>query len=80
MKTIAGSYNAPTYLTAIPAKDSRQDAWTHYWQLHDIYSRIDFVMVSRSLRPEVDFPAAKIIDDPEWAEASDHRAILAIFR
>ena len=80
IKTITGKYNDPTYLTAISAKDSRQQAWTHHWALHDIYSRIDFIMVTRALRQEVDFPSAKIIDDEGWDKASDHRAILAIFR
>ncbi len=80
IKAITGNYNDPTYLTAIPAKDSHGEAWTHHWALHDIYSRIDFVMVSRGLRSDVDFPAAKIIDDADWDKASDHRAILAIFK
>jgi endonuclease/exonuclease/phosphatase family metal-dependent hydrolase len=80
IKAITGNYNDPTYLTAIPAKDSRDEAWTHHWALHDIYSRIDFVMVSRGIQDDVDFQAAKIIDDADWAKASDHRAILAIFR
>jgi endonuclease/exonuclease/phosphatase family metal-dependent hydrolase len=80
IKAITGNYNDPTYLTAIPAKDSRGEAWTHHWSLHDIYSRIDFVMVSRGIQNDVDFQAAKVIDDADWAEASDHRAILAIFR
>ena len=80
IKAITGNYNDPTYLTAIPAKDSRDQAWTHHWALHDIYSRIDYVMVSPGLKDEVDFQAAKIIDDADWDEASDHRAILAIFK
>jgi endonuclease/exonuclease/phosphatase family metal-dependent hydrolase len=80
IKAITGNYNDPTYLTAIPAKDSRGEAWTHHWALNDIYSRIDFVMVSRGLREDVDFQAAKIIDDVDWDKASDHRAILAIFK
>lgn len=80
VKTITGSYNSPGYLTAVPFKDSRGDAWTHYWRPHDIYSRIDFLMVSRSLRQELDFKASYIVDDPHWFEASDHRALLAIFR
>jgi endonuclease/exonuclease/phosphatase family metal-dependent hydrolase len=79
-KTVTGSYNDPGYLTAIPAKDSRGEAWTHYWSLHDIYSRIDFITVSRALRSEVDFRASHIIDDPAWNEASDHRPVLAIFK
>lgn len=80
LKTIAGKYNDPTYLTAIPAKDSRQMAWTHYWALQDIYSRIDFVMITPALKKEVDFPAARIIDDEDWNTASDHRPVLAIFK
>lgn len=80
IKTITGNYNDPAYLTAIPAKDSHHDAWTHHWALHDIYSRIDFIMVARALTQEVNFPAAKIIDDAEWDKASDHRAVLAVFK
>ena len=80
IKTITGNYNDPTYLTTIPAKDSRHDAWTYHWALHDIYSRIDYIMVTRELRKDVDFSAAKIIDDADWDTASDHRAVLAVFK
>lgn len=80
LKTITGSYNDPGYLTALPMKDSRGDAWTHHWALHDIYSRIDFITVSRALRPEVDFRASHIIDDPDWSKASDHRPLVGIFK
>ena len=78
-KTITGSYNDPGYLTALPLKDSRGHAWTHHWAPHDIYSRIDFITVSRALRPEVDFKNSHLLDPPEWDKASDHRALLAIF-
>ena len=79
-KAVTGSYNDPGYMTAIPFKDSRGHAWTHHWALHDIYSRIDFVTVTRALRPEVDFRASQIIDDADWDKASDHRPLLAIFK
>lgn len=79
-KAVTGSFNDPGYLTAIPVKDSRGHAWTHHWALHDIYSRIDFITVSRALRPEVDFRASHIIDDPKWSEASDHRPVMVIFK
>lgn len=78
-KTVTGSFNDPGYLTALPLKDSRGHAWTHHWSLHDIYSRIDFITVSRALRPEVDFRVSRIIDDPAWEKASDHRPLIAIF-
>lgn len=80
IKMITGDYNDPTYLTAIPAKDSNQEAWTHFWEINDIYSRIDFIMVNKALKEDTVFEAAKIIDDADWKEASDHRPILAIFK
>ena len=80
IKTVTGAYDSPGYLTAVPFKDSRGHSWTHYWRPHDIYSRIDFLMVTRPLRSELDFKASYIVDDPEWLDASDHRAVLAIFR
>jgi endonuclease/exonuclease/phosphatase family metal-dependent hydrolase len=79
-RAITGNYNDPGYLTAVRARDSRGHSWTHFWELHEIYSRIDFVTVSRALRREVDFPGSYIIDDEEWEKASDHRPILVIFR
>jgi len=78
--SITGAYNSPGYLTAIPAKDSRGESWTHYWSYQDIYSRIDFITVSQAMKPDVDFPNSRIIDEPEWKDASDHRPILAVFR
>jgi endonuclease/exonuclease/phosphatase family metal-dependent hydrolase len=79
-KSVTGSFNDPGYLTAVPFEDSRGEAWTHYWEQHDIYSRIDFVAVTRALRQELDFHASRLIDAPEWSEASDHRALLTIFK
>lgn len=79
-KSVVGSFNSPGYLTAIPAQDSSGTRWTHFWALHDVYARIDFIAVSPALKPDTDFRAAKILDDPEWETASDHRAILAIFK
>ena len=78
-KTVTGNYTDPGYLTTIPFKDSRGEAWTHYWELHDIYTRFDFVMVSGALKPGVDFSDSRIIEDPAWSAASDHRPLLAIF-
>ncbi len=80
IKTITGKPNDSSYLTAIPAKDSHNDAWTHYWARHDVYSRFDFIMVSQGLRKDVNYRAAKIIDDPEWHKASDHRPVMAVFK
>lgn len=80
IKTITGKYNDPGYLTAIPAKDSKNESWTHFWALQDIYSRFDFIFVSREMRKGINFHETKIIDDAGWDEASDHRAVMAVLK
>ena len=55
--------------------DERGECWTHYWKVSDTYSRIDFLMVSRSLWPEVLKQKSRIQFAPNWREASDHRLI-----
>lgn len=79
-KTLTGNSGDPAALTTIPLKDSHGEAWTHYWAAQDIYSRFDYVTVTLALKPEVDFRASRVIDDPAWVEASDHRPLLAVFR
>lgn len=67
-------------LKPIYMKDSRGEAWTHHWSNQDVYSRIDFIMVSQALGKEVLYSGCHIIDDPDWYKASDHRPLLAIFK
>jgi endonuclease/exonuclease/phosphatase family metal-dependent hydrolase len=78
--TVTGNYGSSVYLTAIPAKDSRGESWTHYWDYQDIYSRIDFISVSQALKREVDFAKSYIVEDAGWNRGSDHRALVAIFK
>lgn len=80
LKAIVGTYNTPGYLTAIRANDRAGVYWTHYWAIHDSYSRLDYIAVSQALRRETDFQGSRIIDDREWSEASDHRPLMALFR
>jgi endonuclease/exonuclease/phosphatase family metal-dependent hydrolase len=79
-RAILGKYQTPTYLTHIPLKDSRGDTWTHFYDQEDSYSRIDFIAVSKSLRPKIDRNQSKILDPPDWFTASDHRALLVTFK
>lgn len=67
-------------LRPIYMKDSRGEAWTHHWSNQDVYSRIDFIMVSQAMNKLVRYRDCQIIDDPMWDKASDHRPLLAIFR
>ena len=79
-RAIFGTYRTPEYLSPVHVKDSRGESWTHCWAYQDIYSRIDFVTVSKSLKRRVDKKSSRVIDDPSWEMASDHRPVLVRFK
>jgi endonuclease/exonuclease/phosphatase family metal-dependent hydrolase len=60
----------------INVKDSRGEAWTHYWEFQDMYSRFDYFFVSRPLEPYVDKRASHIYDALNFSSGSDHRPIV----
>lgn len=76
IKLIQGNYNHPHYMTPLPLKDRRGEYWTHFWEREDVYSRFDWILVSQTLKAEVNFDASRILDEPEWDKASDHRAVM----
>ena len=80
VRSITSHPDAAFRLRPVYLRDSRREAWTHHWAPHDIYSRIDFVTVSASLRDRVDYKASHIIDDDAWDKASDHRPLMVVFR
>ncbi|KAB2640680.1 MAG: endonuclease/exonuclease/phosphatase family protein [Verrucomicrobia bacterium] len=79
LRLITGNYGEADSLTALPVQDKQGERWTHFWELHDIYSRFDFITVTHGLKHEVDYDASRILDDPPWSAASDHRPLLAVF-
>ena len=80
LKEVMGSRNSPTALRDLWLKDNVGDRWTEYWSEADVYSRIDYILVSRNLLPAVDYPKSYVNRSPYWNEASDHRAVVAAFR
>ena len=60
----------------LPATDSHEETWTHFWRREDTYSRIDYMLVSPALQPFVTNDRAKIYDGPGVNEASDHRPVV----
>lgn len=79
-KTIIGNHRDPFYLTPVDLTDRNGENWTYHFGSQDSYSRIDFIMVSKSLKPHIDKSASRIIDGANWNLASDHRAIMAAFK
>jgi endonuclease/exonuclease/phosphatase family metal-dependent hydrolase len=80
MRAIHGPGNSPRSLMMIRLMDSRGQYWTHHWDYQDVYSRIDYVLVSSALRSSVEWDQCKVIDREEVAGASDHRPLLVILK
>ncbi len=80
LKEIEGARNAPGALRDLWLKDAQGDHWTEYWNYADVYSRIDYIMVTHDLLPAVDYAKSYVNRSPEWNKASDHRAVVAAFR
>lgn len=79
-KIILGDYRSPLYLTPVNVTDQRGEKWTYHYNSQDSYDRIDFVTVSKALKTNIDRDHSKIIDTPNWEQASDHRAVMVGFR
>jgi len=80
LKAIEGTYRGEDSLTALNLKDRQGQAWTHYWAYEDLYSRIDWILVNQVLKPEVDTEGSRVIDDPIWNQASDHRPVTMLLK
>lgn len=78
-RAILGVYRTHSYLSAIHAGDSRGEKWTYNWARDYSYSRIDFVAVSQKLKSHVNKEKSRVVDEPFWHEASDHRPVMIRF-
>ena len=79
LKEIMGPRSGPRSLLDLWLQDSVGDRWTEYWKYADIYSRIDFILVSHNLLHTVDKGQSYVYRSPFWSEASDHRPVVAVF-
>jgi endonuclease/exonuclease/phosphatase family metal-dependent hydrolase len=79
MYALMGRFNSKNFLEDVFVKDSRGHLWTHFWSYQQQYARFDFVLVSRSVKKEVDMEKSYIADPDNWNEASDHRPVVVTF-
>ncbi len=64
---------------ALPAVDSRNERWTHYYKREDVYSRVDYLMASPKMAEHLVKGSAKILDPLNYYTGSDHRLVIAEF-
>jgi len=63
------------HLFDIRPLDKTNISWTIYWGKKDRYSRFDFILASKDIIPEINFPKTQIPFFSNWQIASDHRPL-----
>ena len=66
----------PLLLHEVRLLDAHGQFWTHFWDLHDLYSRIDYFFLSPALRPHVKDSDCFIFTATDFDKGSDHRPIV----
>jgi endonuclease/exonuclease/phosphatase family metal-dependent hydrolase len=64
----------------LPAADSRGETWTSVFRREETYSRVDHILVSPALLPQVMGGRAVIHDSPSVMQASDHRPVYIMLK
>lgn len=73
---IEGAPGLTLSMNDVRLRDSRGETWTHYWELADLYSRLDYCLVSRPLQSYVDKKRSYLYDAKDFYEGSDHRPLV----
>lgn len=71
--------NGDNVPSANPAWEPRNVTWTHFYGKEDLYSRIDFILLSPGLAREWVSNETYVLTIPNWGVASDHRPVVATF-
>ncbi|MFM7180601.1 MAG: endonuclease/exonuclease/phosphatase family protein [Verrucomicrobiales bacterium] len=73
---LKGKEGRPDHLYDLWLRDRFGFTWTHYWITADEYARIDYILYTKSLAPEILKQDSYVHHAPEWFTASDHRPLV----
>jgi endonuclease/exonuclease/phosphatase family metal-dependent hydrolase len=59
--------------------ESRNITWTHFYAVEDVYSRIDYILLSHGMEQHWLAAETYVLSAPNWGLASDHRPLVAGF-
>ncbi len=77
IEEIQGNRATPALLMhGMVPHDDNGELWTHFWDLHDLYSRLDYFFVSAALKPFVSDRSAFVYTARDFYQGSDHRPIV----
>ncbi len=62
-----------------PGRSARNVTWTEFYAKEDLYTRMDYILLSRSMARDWDPAQTFIFTRPDWGIASDHRPLVATF-
>lgn len=69
-----------TTMLDVLLRDANGEVWTHFWDMADVYSRLDYCFTSRLLRPHIDTRSSHIHSEHDFIKASDHRPLVLRIR
>ena len=77
--TLRELMGSPGILHDLRPVDAVGDLWSHFWAYQESYERLDYILVSEGMKPEVVSDRCRVVRDPLTYQASDHRPVVAVF-
>ncbi len=72
--------NGDDFKSKMQRQFHRNVTWTQFYAKEDVYSRIDYIFLSRGMAREFKAEASHVLAMPNWGMASDHRPVVTGFQ